>query len=125
VTLALETLSRGSIDRRLLPRDYLLGVGPGDHRISLPVDRAVDRFEVGLEKFWNVVNHLHVAADLTGYLLEDFLAEVATRDSLLEPHELHDIALGLSILVVFEQLVIRVQLDHHFEVLIAHAHDNH
>ena len=54
-------------------------------------------------------------------LLEYFLGQVSTRYGLLEPHKLDDIALRSPIFVIFEELVVRVQIIHHAEFFVADA----
>ena len=72
------------------------------HGLSLSVNCPIDSFEVGFNKLWQVVDHLHVAANLRWDLLEHLLSQVTTGNGLLETNKLHDIALSLVVLVIFE-----------------------
>ena len=94
------------------------------HGLSLLINCTIYNLQVWIYFHRQVIYHLHVAANLSRDFFENFFRQVSSGKSLMKPNELHNITLCLYIFVIAEQLFIRIQLMHHWELFSADSYNN-
>ena len=96
----------------------------GKHSFTLSKYSSIDSLKIRIDQFGYKIDHLHIPAHLNGDLFEHLFSKIATSNSFLKSDKLDDITLRLHIFVIFKDLVIRVQLDHHIEIFGANTNNN-
>lgn len=88
---------------------------------SSHLGRSID---VLLQSNGLVANVLHVGDELSGHLLQHLFSEVTSGHSLVELHELDDVARRSLSTAVMETTTVAIKLFHGTEVGVANSHDD-